>query len=152
MKTRLISKALKPIHAIRSRTLRDLGLPAAVLFVLLLLAACGPVFAADIPVPSIDAGLGPCTVDFTVTDANQEPIYDAKITVRVKYGFLGLRKIDLEIGTNSNGKARFTGLPTKARKPPLEFLVRYHNRTDTVWYWPAVDCHKEYTVKLSPKG
>ena len=152
MRTRLIPKVPKLVRTNRRPIEPGLGFPVKVLLVLVLLAPCRPVFAADIPVPSIDAGLGSCTVDFTVTDAKQNPIYDAKITVRIKYGFLGLRRIDLEIGTNSNGRARFTGLPEKARKPPLEFVVRYHNRTETVWYWPAVDCHKEYTVKLGPKG
>ena len=107
--------------------------------------------AKEIEVPSIDAGLGPCTVDFTVTDSQRKPIYNAKISVRIKYGFLGLRRIDLEIGTNSNGKARFTGLPEAAKKPPLEFVTRYRKWTDTVWYWPAVSCHKEYAVELGSK-
>jgi hypothetical protein len=152
VRTRLISGLRKIVRTKRHPIGPDSGFPVTAVLVLLLLTACRPLTASDIPVPSIDAGLGPCTVDFTVTDAGQNPIYDAKITVRIKYGFLGLRRIDLEIGTNSNGRARFTRLPEKARKPPLEFVVHYHNRTETVLYWPAVDCHKEYTVKLSPKG
>ena len=55
--------------------------------------------------------IGPCTADFTVTDADKEPVYAAKIKVHVAYGFMSARKLDLEIGTNADGKARFTGLP-----------------------------------------
>src|SRR5579884_3339085 len=64
-------------------------------------------------VPSIDGGLGPCTADFTVNDPSNAPVYDAKIKVRIKYGFGNFHKLDLELGTNADGKARVTGLPDK---------------------------------------
>jgi hypothetical protein len=65
-------------------------------------------------VPSLDAEAGPCSVEMTVMDGSDEPVYAATIRVRVSYGFLGVRRVDLEIGTNGEGKARFVGLPQDA--------------------------------------
>ncbi len=67
-------------------------------------------------IPSIDAGIGSCTADFTITDTNNKPIYNAKINVRIAYGTWSIRKLDLEVSTNVDGKARFTGLPTKLKR------------------------------------
>src|SRR5208282_1208927 len=64
-------------------------------------------------VPVIDAGIGSCSVDFTITDPSQAPVYAANIKVHIAYGFLYLHKLDLEVGTNASGKARFTGLPDR---------------------------------------
>lgn len=66
-------------------------------------------------VPVIDGGIGPCTADFTITDANGKPLYDAKINVHIAYRFMNAHKLDLEVGTNVDGKARFTGLPDKIK-------------------------------------
>ena len=43
-----------------------------------------------------------------VTDLSGKPLYNAKIHVQIRYGFLGLRKLDLETGTNADGKANST--------------------------------------------
>jgi hypothetical protein len=67
-------------------------------------------------VPVIDAGLGPCSADFTITDATTAPVYDAKVRVHIAYGFMNLHKLDLEVGTNAAGKARFTGLPDRTKQ------------------------------------
>src|SRR6202163_2215453 len=66
-------------------------------------------------VPVIDGGIGPCSADFTVTDAAGAPVYAAKIKVHIAYGFMYARKLDLEVGTNSDGNARFTGLPGRVK-------------------------------------
>lgn len=66
-------------------------------------------------VPVIDGGIGPCTADFTITDADGKPLYDAKIRVHIAYRFLNAHKLDLEVGTNADGRARFTGLPDKIK-------------------------------------
>ena len=68
---------------------------------------------AEIPV--LKADLGACTADFTVTDATGAPVYSATIHARIRYGVMGVKRMDVEIGTNSDGKARFEGLPAKAR-------------------------------------
>ena len=77
-------------------------------------AAAAPAQAAP-ELPVLDARLGGCTADFTVKNADGAPIYLALIHVRVRYGALGIKRMDLEVGTNSDGKARVKGLPDKAR-------------------------------------
>jgi hypothetical protein len=60
--------------------------------------------------------MGPCSVDFTVTDPSFKPVRDAKVRVRISYGFMGVRRLDLEVGTNVDGKARFVGLPNNLKR------------------------------------
>ena len=117
-------------------------LAASLLFAGLSLA---PAHAADVPV--IKGGLGPCSADFTVTDSANKPLYDAKIHVTVRYGFMNKRKTDLEIGTNSDGKALVEGLPSKV-KTPLEFRVRHEQRVKSLTHDPAADCQANITVVL----
>lgn len=119
---------------------------------LLLLARFTPAQAARLPtpaaeVPVVRADVGPCTADFAVTDNSNKPVYDAKIHVIVRYGFMGKRKQDLEIGTNSDGKARFEGLPQQVKKP-MEFHVRSGQQIKTVTQDPAAECHASFTVVL----
>jgi hypothetical protein len=101
-----------------------------------------------VELPSVNADLGPCTADFTVTDGARKPLYNAKVSATVKYGFLGLRKISLEVGTNSDGKARVEGLPSKVRKEPLGFVVSSGDRVKTVEHYPAVNCNARYEIVL----
>jgi hypothetical protein len=98
-------------------------------------------------VPVVRADAGPCSAGFTVTDGENKPLYDAKIQVRVRYGFMSKRKTDLEIGTNSDGKARIEGLPDKAKKP-LEFRIRHGKFLKSVAQDPASDCHANFAVVL----
>ena len=65
--------------------------------------------------PVLDARLGACTADFTVKGPDGTPVYLALVHVRVRYGALGVKRMDLEVGTNSEGKARVKGLPDEAR-------------------------------------
>ena len=104
-----------------------------------------PCAAADAPV--VKGDLGPCSADFTVTDSANKPLYDAKIHVTIVYGFMNKRKSDLEIGTNSDGKARIEGLPEKVKKL-LEFKIRHGEQTKSVMHDPANDCHASFTVVL----
>ncbi len=113
------------------------------------------VFGALVPsvmqgaeVPVIRGGLGPCTADFTVTDSSNKPLYDAKIRVSILYGFMNKKKQELEIGTNSDGKARFEGLPNKLKKKPLEFQVTSGQLNKSVPHDPEVDCHATFNVTL----
>jgi hypothetical protein len=101
---------------------------------------------ADVPV--VDAAAGPCRADFTVTDASGKGIYAAHIHVLVRYGFLSQRKTDLDVGTNSDGKAAVTGLPSKVKKP-LEYTVKYKDQSKSVMSDPGVDCHAGLKVQLA---
>ena len=122
----------------------------------LMLAACF-LFAPGFPsqaggpadVPSVNAGIGPCTADFTVVDASNKPVYDAKIHIKVMFGFMGKRNTDLQIGTNSDGKAHIEGLPNKIKKPPLEYTIQSGDLTKTVTNDPAADCHPYFNVTLA---
>ena len=70
---------------------------------------------------TIKAGLGSCAADFAVKDADGKPVYSATIHVRVRYGFMNLKRMDLEVSTGSDGKARVEGLPAKAK--PLTYDI-----------------------------
>jgi hypothetical protein len=104
------------------------------------------------PVPAVDAGRGPCSVDFRVTDSNKQPLYHATVYVKIKYGFLGLRRMELQVDTNAGGRARVTGLSFKTRKEPLSFRIWYREAAKTVLHYPAVDCSEHYDVTLDTKA
>src|SRR5579862_9497084 len=101
-------------------------------------------------VPVIDGGIGPCSADFTVNDEAGAPVYAAKINVHIAYGFMYARKLDLEVGTNSGGKARFTGLPERVKRG-LYFEASEGDRTAEAFDDPATTCKTQFTVTLRKK-
>jgi hypothetical protein len=104
---------------------------------------------ADSPeVPVVDAGLGSCRADFLVKDDSDKPIFNAKISLTIKYGFLGKRKSEVEIGTNSDGKARVTGLPNLPKRP-LDFSIKSGDVTTTVTDDPSINCNAVFNVTLT---
>jgi hypothetical protein len=102
-------------------------------------------------VATVNAELGPCSANFQVTDAGGNPLYNAKVHVLLRYGFLNKRKLDLEVGTNSEGKARVIGLPHEIKKIPV-FRVSYGSKWSSVQYDPATNCHASYTIALGKTG
>jgi hypothetical protein len=100
------------------------------------------------PVPSIDGALGPCSVEFTVKNADQTPAPGAKIHVHIAYGFLGVRRLDLEVTTNTEGKARFEGLPSNLKKGLL-FDATKGNREGTAFFDPGKSCEGQHTLVLA---
>jgi len=102
-------------------------------------------------VPVIDGGIGPCSADFTITDAAGAPIYAATIRVHIAYRFLNAHKLDLEVGTNAAGKARFTGLPEKT-KQGLFFHASEGGREGSAFDDPAKTCKAELTIALERKS
>ena len=98
-------------------------------------------------VPVIDGGIGPCSADFTVTDSTGAPVYAASIRVHIAYRFLNAHKLDLEVGTNAAGKARFTGLPAKS-KQGLFFQASEGSRAGSAFDDPAKTCKAEFSVIL----
>jgi hypothetical protein len=125
----------------RARTILSLcGIPILIL--------CEGFATADSPeVPVVDAGLGSCRADFVVKDGSEKPLYNAKISLTIKYGFLGKRKTQVEVGTNSDGKARVTGLPNLPKKP-LEFLVKSGTVSTSVTDDPETNCNAVFNVTL----
>jgi hypothetical protein len=77
-----------------------------------------------------------------------QPLYNAQVHVGFTCGFWGLKKMDLQIGTNSAGKARVKGLLTKLRHPPLDFVITYSGVSGH-WYWTGPDCVNMTQVVLT---
>ncbi|HKN35905.1 MAG TPA: hypothetical protein VJX16_21910 [Terriglobales bacterium] len=100
------------------------------------------------PIPVINGDLGACSVQFTVTDASGQPVSDAKIRVHIAYGFMSIRKLDLEVGTNTEGKASFEGLPEKVKRP-LEFHALQGKREGVAVFDPAKTCKAEHTIVVT---
>lgn len=101
-------------------------------------------------VPVIDGGIGPCSAEFTVIDTAQAPIYAAKISVHIAYGFMYLHKLDLEVGTNASGKARFIGLPDRT-KQGLFFRASEGAREGSAFVDPSKTCKAQLTIILEKK-
>ena len=94
----------------------------------------------------ISARVGTCAADFTVRDANGMPVYAATIHVRIRYGFMSLKRMDLEVGTNSDGKARIEGLPARAK--PLAYDISKADKKAVVAQDLSGACHATYSVSL----
>lgn len=103
------------------------------------------------PVPAIDGGLSRCSLELTITTPDGKPAAAASVKVHIAYGFGGFHKLDLEAGANVDGKVKFTGLPSRVRRPPLEF----HASTDkgqlvgTATFDPATECHANREITLA---
>jgi hypothetical protein len=118
------------------------------LFVAMIPAARAQTGTNEVPV--IDAGMGSCTADLTVMDSAHHAIYKANISTRIRSGFAGMKKLDLEVGTNVDGRARFTGLPERPRDL-LQFTADYQGRSNTVTLDPQKDCHAAVSAFLPDK-
>jgi len=97
-------------------------------------------------VPVLKANLGNCSADFVVRGANGQPVYNATVHVRVRYGLMSLKRSDLEIGTNADGKARIEGLPAKAK--PLAYDIRKDTATAAVTQDVEAMCSASFDVAL----
>lgn len=95
----------------------------------------------------LDAKLGgDCSADFTVKDADGKPVYAASVHVRVHYGFWNIKRADLEVGTNSDGRARLEHLPNKAK--PLLYEITKDGKTASAQQNVSERCHGAYEVSL----
>jgi hypothetical protein len=101
---------------------------------------------ADPQLAVISARIGDCSADFTVKDVDGKPIYAAIVHVRIRYGFMGVKRMDLEVGTNSEGQARVEGLPAKGT--PLTYDISQADRKGTVAQDLATSCRAKYEVSL----
>lgn len=98
-------------------------------------------------VPSLDGGLGSCTADFLITGTDSKPVYNAKVKVHIAYGFMNVRKLDLEVDTNVDGKARFTGLPSNL-KHGIYFRASDGDRSGEAFDDPGQTCQKQFAITL----
>ena len=95
---------------------------------------------------TLDAKLGDCSADFTVTGADGAPVYAASIQVRIRYGMMGVKRMDLEIATGSDGKAWIVGLPTKAK--PLAYEIKKGTLKSTASQDLLKTCRGTFEVQL----
>jgi hypothetical protein len=77
-----------------------------------------------------------------------KPAYAATVKVHIAYGFAGARRLDLQAGTNSDGKVKFTGLPARVHRPPLEFQGTKDQLVGTVTYDPNAECEAKHDMVL----
>jgi hypothetical protein len=91
-------------------------------------------------VPVMDGEAGPCSVSFTVTDEKGAPVYDARVRVKIRYGFAGVKHLDLEAATNVDGKTLIKGLPQKVKDGILYFHAVQGKREGSATYDPGKNC------------
>ena len=104
-------------------------------------------------VPVIQGGAGPCSLELTVIGADGKPVYAATVKVHIAYGFGGMRRLDLEAGTNSDGKVKFAGLPARVQRPPLEFHGSKDEFTGIAAFDPSTECQAKDDITLEkPKA
>ena len=105
--------------------------------------------AAELPkpeIPVLKAGLGTCAADFVVKDADGKPVYQATVHAKIRYGALSVKRMDVEVNTNDEGKARIEGLPTKAR--PIVYDVQKAGSKGTVEQNVATGCEAALQVTI----
>jgi hypothetical protein len=102
----------------------------------------------------MQGGAGPCSLELTVRGADGKPVYAATAKVHIKYGFGGIRRLDLEAGTNSEGKVKLAGLPARVQRPPLEFHASKDEFTGIASFDPSTECEakRDITLEKSPDG
>jgi hypothetical protein len=104
-------------------------------------------------VPVIQGGAGPCSLELEIRGTDGKPVYAATVKVHIAYGFGGMRKLDLEAGTNSDGKVKFAGLPGRVQRPPLEFHASKDEFTGVAAFDPSKECEARHDITLEkPKA
>jgi hypothetical protein len=98
--------------------------------------------AAEAEIPVLNADLGRCSVVFTVRDPENKPLYNAKIRMDLRYGLMRLRRLSLEASTNSDGKAKITGLPASPKKE-FEFRIISGHFYKQVTSFPSSKCEED---------
>lgn len=98
-------------------------------------------------IPNVDAGIGPCRVEFLVNDANTKPVYNAKISTLIRYSTFGVKKMELEVGTNSEGYARMSGLPSLP-KYNFVFTISKDDKSTESEYNSLAGCNQKVMIVL----
>jgi hypothetical protein len=104
--------------------------------------------ATNEKVPTIQGNAGPCALELSVVGTDRKAVYAASVKVHIKYGFGGMRRLDLEAGTNSEGKVKFAGLPVRVQRPPLEFQASKDELTGVAAFDPATECQAKREIAL----
>ena len=112
----------------------------------ILAAPQAPAPGAPPEIPVLNARLGGCSAEFLVKDAVGLPVYLALVHVNVRYGPLNVKRMDIEVGTNSDGKAQIKGLPDKAKA--MTYDVQKDDKKATVDQDVAKMCEGKFEVTL----
>ncbi len=100
-----------------------------------------------------DGGAGPCSAEFTVTGPDGKPVFAALINVHINYGLGGFHKLDMGVYTNQEGKGKFTGIPARVKKPPLEFQASKDQLVGVATVDPETECQARHDIMLDkPKA
>jgi hypothetical protein len=99
-------------------------------------------------IPATDAQSGPCSIELSVTGPDGKPVYAARIDYHTAYGFMGTRKLDMGVYTNADGKAKFTGIPAKVKKPPIEFNAKKDDLVGMATMDPATECQAKHDIVM----
>jgi hypothetical protein len=130
--------------------MRNLSLPALLLFHFMVFcpqAEFAQSATAAVPPTEISAEQGTCSALITVTGADSKAVYNAKVTTRVHYGFMGIKKLDLETFTSAAGQVKIVGLPEVPKKPVLIFISK-DGKFQSVEFKPEVHCQATLDVQL----
>lgn len=99
-------------------------------------------------VPVMDGAAGHCSILLTVLSEGK-PVDAADVKVHIEYGFGGFHRLDLEAYTNEAGMLKFTGLPPKVRRPPLEFRAAKDQLSGIATWDPANECEGKHDLPLN---
>ena len=102
-------------------------------------------------IPSTDAESGPCSIELSVTGPDGKPVYAVRIDYHAVYGFMGTHKLDMTVYTNADGKAKFTGIPAKVKKPPIEFNAKKDDLVGVATMDPATECQAKHDIVMDRK-
>ena len=95
----------------------------------------------------ISADLGGCSALIMVTGSNAKPIFNAKVSTRIRYGLFGAKKLDLEVYTSASGQVKIVGLP-ESPKRPIFFQISKGERSQTLEFKPDSTCQTVSNVQL----
>ncbi len=104
------------------------------------------------PVPVMDGAAGPCSCELAIMTPDGKPAAAADVKVHIEYGFGGFRRLDLEAGANADGKVKFTGLPAKVKRPPLEFRASKDQLVGVATFDPQTECQARHDITLEKPG
>jgi hypothetical protein len=130
--------------------MRNLYLPALLLFSPIVIypqAEFAQSATAAVAPTEISADQGACSALITVTGADSKPVYNAKVTTRIRYGFMGTKKLDLETYTSAAGQVKIVGLPEVPKKP-IFINVGKDDKMESVEFKPDEHCRATIDVHL----
>jgi hypothetical protein len=74
-------------------------------------------------------------------------MYGAKVNTRIRYGLLGVKRLDLEAFTGADGQLKITNLPEVLKKP-MYIYIQKDNKQETVEFRPDMRCRATFNVQL----